>query len=144
MVYLICMIMFVQVLFEMFGDVVMSNCCMIYKFIVFDVLLICQLLMGMMKFEFGSLWNMMLCYMYEWWMEVYFYFNFVVDVVVFYLFGELGEMCYVVVYNEQVVILLSWLIYFGVGMQVYMFIWGMVGENQVFKDMDYIVVVDLC
>lgn len=41
-------------------------------------------------------------------------------------------------------IFLSWLIYFGVGIKVYIFIWGMVGENQVFDDMDYVVVKDLC
>jgi 4-deoxy-L-threo-5-hexosulose-uronate ketol-isomerase len=43
-----------------------------------------------------------------------------------------------VVRNEQAVISPSWSLHAGVGTQAYTFIWGMVGENQVFSDMDHI------
>lgn len=45
--------------------------------------------------------------------------------------------------NEQAVISPTWSIYPGVGTKAYTFIWGMVGENQVFDDMDHIVVKNL-
>ena len=38
--------------------------------------------------------------------------------------------------NEQAVISPSWSIHAGSGTQAYTFIWGMVGENQAFDDMD--------
>jgi 4-deoxy-L-threo-5-hexosulose-uronate ketol-isomerase len=47
------------------------------------------------------------------------------------------------VHNEQAVISPSWSIHSGVGTRAYTFIWGMVGENQVFGDMDHIAVRDL-
>jgi 4-deoxy-L-threo-5-hexosulose-uronate ketol-isomerase len=52
--------------------------------------------------------------------------------------GEPTETRHVVVRNEQAVISPSWSIHSGVGTQAYTFIWGMVGENQVFPDMDHV------
>lgn len=40
-----------------------------------------------MELVLGNLWNIMLCYIYECWMEVYFYFNMDDDVCVFYMMG---------------------------------------------------------
>jgi 4-deoxy-L-threo-5-hexosulose-uronate ketol-isomerase len=50
---------------------------------------------------------------------------------------------HIVVANEQAVISPSWSIHSGVGSQAYTFIWGMVGENQVFDDMDHLSPSDL-
>ncbi|MCC7968554.1 5-deoxy-glucuronate isomerase, partial [Escherichia coli] len=49
----------------------------------------------------------------------------------------------IVMHNEQAVISPSWSIHSGVGTKAYTFIWGMVGENQVFDDMDHVAVKDL-
>ncbi|MPV65250.1 5-dehydro-4-deoxy-D-glucuronate isomerase [Burkholderia sp. BE17] len=128
---------------ETLGDASTSNRRTIYKFIVPDVLPTCQLSMGMTKLEPGSLWNTMPCHTHERRMEVYFYFNLADDAAVFHMLGEPQETRHVIVHNEQAVISPSWSIHSGVGTKAYTFIWGMVGENQVFKDMDHIAVADL-
>ncbi|HGL4258391.1 5-dehydro-4-deoxy-D-glucuronate isomerase [Burkholderia dolosa] len=128
---------------ETLGDAATGNRRTIYKLIVPDVLPTCQLSMGMTKLEPGSLWNTMPCHTHERRMEVYFYFNLADDAAVFHLLGEPHETRHVVVHNEQAVISPSWSIHSGVGTKAYAFIWGMVGENQVFKDMDHIAVADL-
>ncbi len=125
------------------GDNVTSNRRTIYKFIVPDVLPTCQLLMGMTKMEPGNLWNTMPCHTHERRMEVYFYFNMQQDAAVFHFMGQPQETRHLVVQNEQAVISPSWSIHSGVGTQAYTFIWGMVGENQVFSDMDHVAVRDL-
>jgi len=117
------------------GDPATSNRRTIYKFIVPEVLPTCQLSMGMTKLEPGSLWNTMPCHTHERRMEVYFYFNVADDAAVFHMMGEPNETRHILVHNEQAVISPSWSIHSGVGTQAYTFIWGMVGENQVFSDM---------
>jgi 4-deoxy-L-threo-5-hexosulose-uronate ketol-isomerase len=123
---------------ETLGDAKTSNRRTIHKFIVPDVLPTCQLLMGMTQLEPGSLWNTMPCHTHDRRMEVYFYFDMNPDAVVFHLMGEPTETRHIVVRNEQAVINPSWSMHSGVGTQAYTFIWGMVGENQVFKDMDHV------
>ncbi|MFM0118567.1 MULTISPECIES: 5-dehydro-4-deoxy-D-glucuronate isomerase [Paraburkholderia] len=125
------------------GDPATSNRRTIYKFIVPEVLPTCQLSMGMTKLEPGSLWNTMPCHTHERRMEVYFYFNVADDAAVFHMMGEPNETRHILVHNEQAVISPSWSIHSGVGTQAYTFIWGMVGENQVFSDMDHVAVRDL-
>ncbi|EKP0308890.1 5-dehydro-4-deoxy-D-glucuronate isomerase [Aeromonas veronii] len=125
------------------GDAATSNRRTIYKYLVPDVLPTCQLLMGMTQLEDGSLWNTMPCHTHERRMEVYFYFNMQADAAVFHMMGKPDETRHLVVHNEQAVISPSWSIHSGVGTQAYTFIWGMVGENQVFGDMDHIAVKDL-
>jgi 4-deoxy-L-threo-5-hexosulose-uronate ketol-isomerase len=70
-------------------------------------------------------------------------FNIADDAAVFHMLGEPGETRHILVHNEQAVISPSWSIHSGVGTRAYTFIWGMVGENQVFSDMDHIAVRDL-
>lgn len=123
---------------ETLGSPETSNRRTIYKFLVPDVLPTCQLLMGMTQLEPGSLWNTMPCHTHDRRMEVYFYFDMSEQAVVFHMLGEPSETRHLVVRNEQAVISPSWSIHSGVGTQAYTFIWGMVGENQVFKDMDHV------
>ena len=128
---------------ETLGSAATSNRRTIHKFIVPDVLPTCQLLMGMTQLEPGSLWNTMPCHTHNRRMEVYFYFDMPADGVVFHMMGEPTETRHLVVRNEQAVISPSWSLHSGVGTQAYTFIWGMVGENQVFKDMDHIAMTTL-
>ena len=128
---------------ETLGSAATSNRRTIHKFIVPDVLPTCQLLMGMTQLEPGSLWNTMPCHTHNRRMEVYFYFDMPADGVVFHMMGEPTQTRHIVVRNEQAVISPSWSLHSGVGTQAYTFIWGMVGENQVFKDMDHIAMTTL-
>lgn len=115
----------------------------IYQFIHPDVLQTCQLTMGMTVLEEGSNWNTMPAHTHERRMEVYMYFDIPQDDVVFHFMGEPHETRHIVVKNEQAVISPSWSIHAGCGTSNYTFIWGMVGENQTFNDMDAINTVDL-
>jgi 4-deoxy-L-threo-5-hexosulose-uronate ketol-isomerase len=103
----------------------------------------CQLVMGMTILEPGSIWNTMPCHTHERRMEVYLYFNMDEDSVVFHLMGKPDETRHIVMRNEQAVISPSWSIHSGVGTKNYTFIWGMVGENQTFTDMDVVAAKDL-
>ncbi len=121
---------------ETLGDARTANRRTIHKFILPDVLPTCQLVMGMTRLEEGSVWNTMPCHTHDRRMEVYFYFNLLPESMVIHLMGEPRETRHIVVRNEQAVISPSWSIHSGAGTQAYTFIWGMVGENQVFPDMD--------
>lgn len=123
---------------ETLGAAETSNRRTIYKYFVPSVLPTCQLLMGLTQLEPGSLWNTMPCHTHDRRMEVYFYFNMNEQAVVFHMMGKPTETRHIVVRNEQAVISPSWSLHAGVGTQAYTFIWGMVGENQVFSDMDHI------
>ncbi len=128
---------------ESLGDPRTGNRRTIHKYIVPTVLPSCQLVMGMTRLAEGSLWNTMPCHTHDRRMEVYFYFNLPPDGVVFHMMGQPHETRHLVVRNEQAVISPSWSIHSGVGTQAYTFIWGMIGENQVFPDMDHVPAADL-
>jgi 4-deoxy-L-threo-5-hexosulose-uronate ketol-isomerase len=120
------------------GDPKTANRRTIYKLLVPGVVETCQLTMGMTELEAGSVWNTFPTHTHQRRMEVYFYFALPPDAAVFHLCGRPDETRHIVVRNEQAVISPSWSIHSGVGTQAYTFIWGMVGENQVFDDMDHI------
>jgi len=125
------------------GEDVTSNRRTINKYFVPDVLETCQLSMGLTELAPGNLWNTMPCHTHERRMEVYFYFNMDENSCVFHMMGQPQETRHIVMQNEQAVISPSWSIHSGVGTKAYTFIWGMVGENQVFDDMDHVAVKDL-
>jgi 4-deoxy-L-threo-5-hexosulose-uronate ketol-isomerase len=125
------------------GDKRNGNRRTINKFLIPEVVETCQLSMGMTILEEGSLWNTMPSHTHERRMEVYLYFNVDPDAAVFHFMGQPQETRHIVVHNEQAVISPSWSIHSGVGTRAYSFIWGMVGENQTFDDMDHARVEDL-
>ena len=115
-----------------------SNKRTIYKYLHPDVLDTCQLSMGMTLLEPQNVWNTMPCHTHDRRMEVYFYFDIENDNVVWHLTGEPDETRHLVVRNEEAVISPSYSVHSGVGTGNYTFIWGMVGENQTFSDMDHV------
>jgi 4-deoxy-L-threo-5-hexosulose-uronate ketol-isomerase len=120
-----------------------SNIRTIYRYIHPDGVRSCQLVMGMTILEPNNVWNTIPCHTHERRMEVYFYFDLTDDAVVFHFMGEPGETRHIVVRDEEAVISPSWSIHSGVGTANYTFIWGMIGENQTFTDMDAVAMADL-
>lgn len=125
------------------GSPAESNVRTIHRYIHQNGVKSCQLVMGMTILEPNNLWNTMPCHTHDRRMEVYLYFNIPDTAVVFHLMGEPNETRHVVMRNEEAIISPSWSIHSGVGTQNYTFIWGMVGENQVFSDMDAVPMSEL-
>lgn len=118
------------------GSLEDSNHRTICKYILPGQVESCQLVMGMTSLEPGSVWNTMPSHTHDRRMEVYLYFDMPEDAFVMHYMGEPTETRHIVVRNEQAVISPSWSIHSGSGSRNYTFIWGMVGENQDFDDMD--------
>ncbi|MBR4831666.1 MAG: 5-dehydro-4-deoxy-D-glucuronate isomerase [Butyrivibrio sp.] len=125
------------------GSSVESNHRVINKYILPGQVETCQLEMGMTELKPGSVWNTMPCHTHDRRMEVYLYFDIPQDAIVMHFMGEPTETRHIVMRNEQAVISPSWSIHSGCGTQAYTFIWGMVGENQDFDDMDDCAMTDL-
>ncbi len=125
------------------GTMEESNHRTICKYILPGQVESCQLEMGMTTLMPGSVWNTMPCHTHDRRMEVYLYFNLPEDAVVFHYMGEPTETRHLVMRNEQAVISPSWSIHSASATRAYTFIWGMVGENQDFDDMDPVAMKDL-
>jgi 4-deoxy-L-threo-5-hexosulose-uronate ketol-isomerase len=115
-----------------------ANARVINQYLHPDVLTTCQLCMGVTQLAEGSVWNTMPAHTHSRRMEAYLYFDIKPDQVVFHYMGEPQETRHLVVRNKQMVLSPSWSIHSGCGTQNYSFIWGMLGENQTFDDMDHI------
>ena len=120
-----------------------ANVRTLHKYIHPDGAQSCQLCMGMTKIAPHSVWNSMPCHTHGRRMEVYFYFDMEEDAVLFHLMGQPNETRHIVVRNEEAVISPNWSIHAGAGTSNYSFIWGMIGENQVFTDMDAVAMAAL-
>ncbi|NLI21849.1 MAG: 5-dehydro-4-deoxy-D-glucuronate isomerase [Clostridiales bacterium] len=118
------------------GSLEESNARTICKYILPGQVESCQLVMGMTSLKPGSVWNTMPCHTHDRRMEVYLYFDVPENAAVFHYMGEPSETRHIVIRNEQAVISPSWSIHSASGTKAYTFIWGMVGENQAFDDMD--------
>lgn len=125
------------------GSLEESNHRVITKYILPGQVESCQLVMGMTSLKPGSVWNTMPCHTHDRRMEVYLYFDMPENAMVFHYMGEPTETRHIVMRNEEAVISPSWSIHSGSGTQAYTFIWGMVGENQDFDDMDKVNLKDL-
>ncbi len=103
-----------------------------------------NLVMGVTVVEPGNVWNSLPpCHTHARRMEVYFYYDLKPDAVLFHLMGEPERTRHIVVNNEEAVISPSWSLHAGAGTSDYRFIWGMVGDNQSFGDMDLVDVREL-
>lgn len=120
------------------GSMEEANHRVICKYILPGQVESCQLEMGMTHLEPGSVWNSMPCHTHDRRMEVYMYFELPEDAFVMHYMGEPEETRHIVMRNEEAVISPSWSIHCGCGTANYTFIWGMVGENQDFDDMDQV------
>ncbi len=118
------------------GSVEEANQREIFKYIHPQGVKSCQLVMGFTRLKSGNVWNTMPCHTHVRRMEVYFYFDMSGDTMVFHLMGEPRQTRHIIMRNEEAVISPSWSIHSGVGTRNYSFVWGMVGENQIFDDMD--------
>lgn len=125
------------------GSLEESNHRVICKYILPGQVESCQLVMGMTGLKPGSVWNTMPCHTHDRRMEVYLYFDMPEDAFVMHYMGEPTETRHVVMRNEEAIISPSWSIHAGSGSRAYTFIWGMVGENQAFGDMDDVAMRDL-
>lgn len=125
------------------GSLEESNHRVITKYILPGQVESCQLVMGMTSLKPGSVWNTMPCHTHDRRMEVYLYFEMAEDALVFHYMGEPTETRHIVMRNEEAVISPSWSIHSGSGTRAYTFIWGMVGENQEFNDMDGVAMSDI-
>jgi len=125
------------------GSLKEANHRTINKFILPGQVETCQLEMGMTHLEEGSVWNSMPCHTHDRRMEVYLYFDMDDDQMLMHFMGEPQETRHIVMHNEQAVISPSWSIHCGCSTKNYTFIWGMVGENQDFDDMDDVRPIDL-
>lgn len=103
----------------------------------------CQLEMGITTLEPGSVWNTMPCHTHDRRMEVYLYFEMPEDALVFHYMGEPTETRHIIMRSEEAVISPSWSIHCASATHAYAFVWGMVGENQDFDDMDAVDLKDL-
>ena len=115
----------------------------IHKYFHPDGIKSCQLVMGVTSLDPGCVWNTMPTHIHARRMEAYLYFELLKEEIVMHFMGVPDETRHLVVRNEQVVPSPSWSIHAGAGTSNYTAVWGMVGENQTFTDIDWVDMVAL-
>jgi len=125
------------------GSAEQANKRVINKYIHEGILPTCQLVVGLTRFEAGSVWNTMPAHTHDRRMEAYLYFDMPEDRMVVHLMGRPQETRHIIVRNEQAVVSPPWSIHCGSGTGAYAFVWAMAGDNQSFSDMDHIKIQDL-
>jgi len=109
----------------------------IYKYIHTGGIQSCQLVMGLTALDEGSVWNSIPPHTHWRRSEIYFYFDLGANVLTHFL-GEPQQTRHLFLHNEEAALSPNWSIHCGCGTGSYKFIWGMVGENQAFDDMDVV------
>ena len=117
-----------------FGDQLTCNKHTIYQYVHPAVCKSCQLVMGIIVLEPGSVWSTYPPHTHERRMEVYLYFDMDAGTRVFHMHGQPTETRHIVMADEQAVISPSWSIHSGVGSGSYSLVWSMAGENQTSED----------
>lgn len=127
------------------GSMAESNDRVIHQMIIDGVAGVrtCQLQMGITELNVGSVWNTMPAHTHLRRMEAYFYYKVPQGQKVCHLMGEPQETRNIWLNNEQAVISPEWSIHCAAGTSNYTFIWGMAGENLVYKDMQVTKIPDL-
>ena len=97
----------------------------------------CQLTMGYTELAAGNVWNTMPAHTHGRRSEVYLYFDLDDGFVVHFL-GRPDNTRHLMVRDRQAVLSPPWSVHFGAGDRMYRLIWGMVGENQDFEDMEVV------
>ena len=125
------------------GSAAEANARTINQYIHPDVVKSCNLVMGITELKEGSVWNTMPCHTHERRMEVYLYMDLPEDALVMHFMGKPDATRNLVVRNQEAVISPPWSIHSACGTRAYSFIWGMVGDNQTFTDMDHVEMGDM-
>ena len=102
-----------------------------------------QLQMGLTELKPGSVWNTMPQHVHNRRMEAYFYFNVLEGQAVCHQMGRPQEQRLVWLHDEQAITAPEWSVHSAAGTSNYMFIWGMVGENLNYGDMDKVGITDM-
>jgi len=125
------------------GDASTANRRTINKYIHFDGIKSCQLVMGLTILHEGSVWNTMPPHTHDRRMEAYFYYDLPEGQKIFHYMGQGDETRHITVDNYEAVVSPPWSIHAGSGTASYSFIWGMAGENLDYTDMDAIAITGL-